>query len=379
MRVALFSDCYEPAINGVVTSIALQREALQALGCRVDLYCPTYPEASPEDPEIHRLWARPFPLHRREQVSLPLPPAVLRRALSTPYDLVHIQTPFTAGLMGMACALARGTPRVFHHHTLWEEYGDYLPIPRQVTGFLAVRLCRAMAQACHAVVAPSEQVRSRFAAQGVTRPIAVVPTGIRAAEFRGGTPRPEAQGKRVCLYIGRLAREKSVDTVVRAFRGISEEVPEAELWLVGDGPAREELESLVAELGLSSWCRFFGFVPRERLKDYVASAQLFLFASVTETQGLMVLEAQSGGVPVVAVRASGVDEAVRHGDGGVLVEPGDTAALARESVALLLDDELRTGYSKRARQWAEGFTIEAMGEGLLGLYRKVLNGTSNSA
>lgn len=373
MRIAIFSDCYFPTINGVVTSIKLQLEALRELGHVVDLYCPRYAKPFEDDEFTYRLSAFPFPFHKAEQVTLPWPPSVMKRFWSEPYDVVHLQTPFNLGMMGLTAAWWRGIPRVFHHHTLWEEYVDYLPIPKKATQTASIAVCRWLAMRCQGVISPSNQVKERFAAQGVTCPIDVIPTGIRGADFQNGTPRPELEeGDEVCLYIGRLAHEKSLDVVVRTFAGIHEKRPRTRFWLVGDGPARAALEQQVSELGLKGATRFFGFVDRSTLKDFVASARVFLFASQTETQGLVLLEAQAGGLPVVAVRASGVDEAVDPGVTGFMVEPGDESGMIASGLRLLEDPELYKEFSKAAEIWSAEFSIEQMGAALVNTYRRAI-------
>jgi 1,2-diacylglycerol 3-alpha-glucosyltransferase len=380
VRIAIFSDCYFPTVNGVVTSIKLQLEALRELGHEVDLYCPGYPKPHQDDEFTYRLTAFPFPFHKAEQVALPWPPSVVGRFWREKYDIFHLQTPFNVGMMGLSTAYARRVPRVFHHHTLWEEYVDYLPIPKQATRSASIAVCRWLAQSCQGVISPSKQVAERFAAQGVTRPITVVPTGIRGADFQNGRTREELrEGEEVCLYVGRLAHEKSLDVLVRVFAGIHAQRPNTRFWLVGDGPARAALEQQVAEAGLREVTRFFGFVERSSLKDFVASSRLFLFASQTETQGLVVLEAQAGGLPVVAVRASGVDEAVDPGVTGFMVEPGDEQGMVEHALRLLGDPELHKEFSQAAEKWSAEFSIEQMGAALVRTYQQAIDHASTSA
>jgi 1,2-diacylglycerol 3-alpha-glucosyltransferase len=373
VRIAVLSDCYLPAINGVVTSICQQTEALRRLGHQVDIFCPQYPHGGPAQDHTFRFWARPFIFHKREQFTLPWPPEVLRRLWSEPYDLVHLQTPFSVGMIGLSTALARRLPRVFHHHTLWEEYVDYIPIPKKVSSKASIMLCRGLANRCHGVVAPSEEVKQRFAAQGVRCPISVIPTGIDATLFRNGQIREESEPEtEVCLYIGRLAHEKSPDTLLRVFQRIHEARPQTRLWLVGDGPARTSLEKQAEELGIGESCQFFGFVARDTLRDFVASAKIFLFTSLTETQGLVVLEAQAGGLPVVAFQASGVNEAVLPDKTGYLIETGREELMAQAAVKLLSENHLREKFSSSARIWSENFSLERMGKSLVSTYEKAL-------
>ena len=373
MRIALISDCYRPAINGVVVSIGLQMEALRFLGHEVDLYCPSYPGQVTGELGIERLRSIAFPFHKSEQMTFPWPPQTLLKMWRAPYDVVHIQTPFFLGMMGMAMAVSRGLPRVFHHHTLWEEYVEYLPVPKRLTELGSIALCRAMANGCHGVISPSRRVEERFREQGAKGPVSVIPTGIRSETFQGGVVREERQpGDEVCLYVGRLAHEKSLDVLLRVFAKVHETRPETRLWLVGDGPARLALEEQCRELGISEVTTFFGFVPRTTIKDYVASSKLFLFASESETQGLVLLEAQAGGLPTVAVRASGVDEAVDCGVTGFLTEPGDEDGQAQKALELLSNTTLREQFSRAAVKWSEGFNLMGMGRSLTVTYESLI-------
>lgn len=374
MKIAIFSDCYFPTINGVVTSIKAQLEAVRALGHIVHLYCPSYPKEFTDDDLTWRLAAFPFPFHRAEQVALPWPPKVIWKIFNEPYDVFHLQTPFGIGLLGLVVSKLRGIPAVFHHHTLWEEYVDYLPVPKQATRRASILACSWLANSCRAVISPSHRVKDRFQTQGVRTPISVIPTGIDAAEFRGGSVRPELKtGEVVCLYVGRLAFEKSLDVVIRVFEEIYQNCPSARLWMVGDGPARTALEQQVSEAGLSQVVNFFGFVNRSDLKDFVASARIFLFASLSETQGLVLLEAQAGGLPVVAVRASGVDEAVESGRTGFLIDEGDESSMATLALTLLRDDSLHRAFGINASRWALNFSQEQMGRDLVQTYQSAVD------
>lgn len=235
MKIAVFTDCYFPAINGVVTSVKVQLEVLRELGHEVDLYCPSYPQNPTGEQSVYRLSATPFLFHKEEMMTFPWPPKVMKRIWTEPYDLFHLQTPFSVGWVGMLAAMTRRIPRIFHHHTLWEEYVDYLPIPTKVTERASIMLCRTFANWCQGVVAPSSQVKDRFAAQGVKRRIDIIPTGIRSTLFQNGECRPELQpDEDVVLYMGRLAHEKSLDVLVRVFAKIHEHRPSTRLWMVGD-------------------------------------------------------------------------------------------------------------------------------------------------
>lgn len=378
MRVAMFADCYHPVINGVTTSIELLCRALREEGHEVLLFAPGVPGYVDTDPHVRRFASFVFPLHPEERVSVPWPLAHLREAVRFRPHVVHLHTPFNVGLFGWAVAARVGCPRLFTHHTLFEEYLHYVPLPPRLMHPVAVAISRWFWNTSAVVIAPSEEVRQRQVEQGVKRPLHVIPTGIDISSFEGGDPvgpREElglGPEDRLLLYMGRVAREKSLDFLLEAFAGAAARDPRLRLAVIGDGPERPALEALAGSLGLAGKAHFLGYRPRGDLRHYLAAARAFVFASQTETQGLVLLEAQASGLPVVAVRASGVNEAVAPEVGGVLVDPGDREAFSREMGLLAEDDARRARLSQGARVFVEGFTIRTMGHRTLAAYQEAL-------
>lgn len=371
----MFSDCYEPVINGVVTSIACLVEALERDGHQVSLFVPDHPNQGRSSPGIHRFRSGAFWFHKEERFCLPWPPSTLAAFFQQRFDVVHLHTPFNLGLLGRTCARLRKLPTVFTHHTLWEEYVHYMPLPPKFMRAVAIGICNSFCNGSNRVVAPSAEVRDRLREQGVSNAIDVIPTGIDTNVFAGGFPELAweelgfAEGSRLFVYVGRVAREKSIDFVLKAFRELHRREPRCRLALVGDGPARAELERQAVDLGLGEIARFLGFRPRTELKHYLAAARGFLFASRTETQGLVLLEAQAAGVPVVGVRASGTSEAVDHERSGVLVDPGDLESFVDAAFKLATEDEVFSGMAQQAREWAESFSSAAMARRMVETYR----------
>jgi len=201
-------------------------------------------------------------------------------------------------------------------------------------------------------------VRDELLSRGVRTPIAVVPTGIDLARFRPGDRAAVrrrlgvAEGDALVLYVGRLDREKSVDRVLVAFERIASTVAAARLVLVGHGTEAVRLQRLAGSLSVAPRIRFLGVRPHDELAECYQAADVFLFASETETQGLVLAEAAACGLPAVAVDAPGCDEVVRDGDTGILTK-SDPAALAEAAIGLLLDPERRRGMARRAREIAE--------------------------
>ncbi len=375
----MFADCWHPVVNGVVTSIDILRSRLVGLGHEVELYVPNAPGSNlPVLPGIHRFASFTVPIHKESCFSVPFPIRHVAHALRTRPDVVHLHTPFNLGILGVLTAWRWGVPYVFTHHTLWEEYVHYVPLVSPRTSRrAAIALCRAYGNHAGAVIAPSAEVQERFKQQGVTSPIDVIPTGIDVEIFENGQPervRAEldlSEDEPVAIYAGRMGKEKSLDFVLGAFRLVLKELPRARLLMIGGGPEKEALEAIAARLGIERRVVFTGYVPRTRLVDYFRAAHVFVFASTTETQGLVSLEAQAAGLPVVAVRASGSTEAVVDGETGFLVAR-DEEAFSAATVRMLRDVTLRDRMAAKASAHAHACSSQSMAERALAVYESAI-------
>ena len=177
-------------------------------------------------------------------------------------------------------------------------------------------------------------------------------------------------------FIGRIGEEKSIDVVLECFAEAAREAPEIRLAIIGHGKYLVTLRKLAARLGVGSKVLFPGARPREDLRHYLAASRAFLFASQTETQGLVLLEAAAAGVPVCAVRASGVADAVCHGETGILVEPGDRAGFVRGILELARRPEWAADLGRHGARWVERFSIGEMGRQVSDIYHRVLEENS---
>lgn len=377
MRIAHFSDCYTPRINGVTTSIQVLKRALEREGHEVHLFVPRYLRENPSEEHIHRIASMYMPLQPEDRMGIPWPPAQMRQLYGQKFDIVHVHTPFNMGWMGYSKALVGRVPMVFTHHTLWEEYAHYLKgVPLRLGRWVGQQLCDFYFRRARAVVMPSHEVAR--AIQGRLRcPYEVIPTGIDCAALRGGDPEVARREiglsaeDNLFLYVGRMGKEKSIDFLIRAFADYRKEGGQAHFALVGGGPEQENLKRLTSELGLTQVCHFLGYRQRERLKDYLAATRVFLFASQTETQGLVLIEAAAAGVPVVAVRASGVNEAVEPDGSGLLTSPGQMEEFVAAIRRLDEDAPLHQRLSQGASAWADGFSDREMGCKMTNLYRSL--------
>jgi len=266
---------------------------------------------------------------------------------------------------------------VFTYHTRYEKYAHYVPVRRPLVEAAAIRLSSSFAASAAAVIAPSQAVRQTLAERGVGASVEVIPTGVDVASFRPGDPVAArralalAAADPVLLYVGRLDREKSVERLLLAFAHVQGTVPHARLVLVGHGTETARLQALARTLPAAGRIAFLPARPHADLPVCYQAADVFLFASETETQGLVLAEAAACGVPAVSVTGPGCDEVVRDGETGLLTK-AEPPALAEAAISLLLDGQRRRRMGRRAREIAErDFDVRLQIDHTVALYARV--------
>ncbi|MBM4441270.1 MAG: glycosyltransferase [Candidatus Rokubacteria bacterium] len=354
LKVALFTNNYLPFRGGVTTSVETLRQGLDARGHAAWVFAPRFPGAADVSERVVRYPSLPAATYPEFVLAVPWAPALSRRVAAEGFDVFHAHHPFLLGPAARRLARRPRRPLVFTYHTRYDKYAHYVPLPRAVVAAAAIGLSTRFAARADAVIAPSALIRDELAARGVRAPIAVVPTGVDLARFAPGDTAVArralglARDDQVLLYVGRLDREKSVGRVLTAFDRVAGTLPRARLVLAGHGTEAEALQRQAATLAAHARVSFLGVRAHEALADCYRAADLFVFASETETQGLVLAEAAACGVPAVTVSGPGCDEVVRDGETGVLTKP-DAAALSEAIIGLLLDHERRLRMAARAR------------------------------
>lgn len=382
MNILMVSDVYFPRVNGVSTSIQTFQRQLAAQGVSLRLVVPEYQQEiakSACEPWCIRIPSRkiPFDPEDRAMDSAALE-AVLQQEIPKAH-LVHIQTPFFAHYAAVKIARQHRVPVVATYHTFFEEYlYHYIPlIPKSWLKGLARRISRQQCNALDHVVVPSRAMRDRLAAYGVTTPMTVLPTGIPLHAFAqgdGAAFRAEhgiAPDRPVALFVGRVAHEKNIDFLLEVIARVRHDHPGILLLIAGEGPALNELQRQVWHADLQQHVRFIGYMDRERvLPSCYAAANVFVFASRTETQGLVLLEAMAMGVPVLALSAMGTAD-ILEAEQGCIIAQDDVEDFALALSALLRDPVQQQRLSAQARHWAGEWSDQRMAERLIGLYQQV--------
>jgi len=395
MRILLTSESYLPYVSGVTVSVDALARGLGARGHRVMVLAPRpAPGAAVEDvgspgPEPQYAWLASYQLPRvappgyRMPVPNPADPALAEAGRFAP-DIVHAHSPFVTGLMARRLARAAGRPLAFTHHTRFDDYSHYLGPFGRLGAVLSGAFIRRFWLGSAAIIAPStelaEEIRLRLP-RHARRRVVVIPTGVDVAGIQARRPidsRPIAgwaPDTLVVASLGRLAPEKSPLTILEAFEIAARKRRDLRLLLIGGGPMEAELRERAESPTLAGRVRLTGQLPRPEALATLAGADLFVFASQTETQGLVLAEALAAGLPALAVEGPGVRDSVRDGvDGRIL--PADPAETRVERLAAALeemarDDATRGSMAARARADAAGFAGERRVEQVESLYRAI--------
>ena len=374
MRIAIFSESFAPVVNGVSVSVDCLGTALEALGHELAFFAPRFPGYTDARPRVFRFPSVITPYQRNYPLALPAGPGLFRAFRDFHPDVVHTQTPFMTGVAGMLWARRTRTPIVSTNHTLYAEYVHYIRgMPRPLMRGITKAWMRFYYNRCDAVVVPSRATGGVLERYGVRTPWRAVPTGIEMpggpdssqdARERLGVP----SGAPLMVFVGRLAKEKNLDLLLEAFGRVLTARPDARLAVIGDGPYRTHCEAQAVQLGIREAVVFTGALPRSELPALLCSADLFLFPSLTETQGLAIGEAASCGLPSVVVNAGGAPEFVRDGETGYLVS-NDAREFAARALELLNDSGMRSSFSRQAKEFAATLTMETMARKMLEVYR----------
>jgi 1,2-diacylglycerol 3-alpha-glucosyltransferase len=376
MRIGFFTDTYTPQINGVVTSIKLFTEALERQGHEVYIFAPT-PRQPADTSRIVRIPSVPFAFQPEMRLASIYSQHAYQLVRRANLDVIHSHDPFAIGLFGLAVAKRFRLPYVHTYHTLYPEYVHYVWETR-FTRAMAKRLSRDFCDQCDLVLAPSTKIEKALAAWGVTAPVKLLPTGVDAARFGVRDAAAAAalrtrfkipEGDRLLTFVGRIGLEKNLDLLVEAMGYVK--TPGARLLVVGNGPYRSDLEKRIASLGVGDRVTFTGYLQRDEVAAAYAASDLFFFASLSETQGLVVAEAMASGLPVVAVEDLAVGDAVADGVNGFLV-PERPEALAEAADRVLTDPSLRAMMGAESLRRAEELSIDRMAVRLAEFYAELV-------
>lgn len=376
----MITDVYFPRVNGVSTSIQTFSADLQALGHDVALVAPGYGRSSLDVAGVFRVPSVPIPLDPEDRLMRwRRLQGLLQELAKDTFDLVHIQTPFLAHYAGVRFAEALRLPRVETYHTFFEEYFFHYVrfLPRRMLKALARRFSRSQCNDVDGLIVPSSQMREVLESYGIKAPMEVIPTGIAMEDFAGGDGPGFRERKGIprdrplVAFVGRVAFEKNIDFLLRMTARLKLDIPNILFVISGEGPALGALKERAHELSLADNVSFVGYLDRRTaLLDCYRAADVFVFASRTETQGLVLLESMAVGTPVVSTAELGTRDVLRQGEGAVIV-PEDEDEFAAAVAVLLKDKARRQDLGRAGERYARQWSARAMAERLATFYARV--------
>lgn len=375
MNIGIFTDCYTPEVNGIVTSLRLFITAFRARGHSVFIFAPDNEDKDDSDEiTIERF---PSTLVWGKQVRLSLPFIKSKNIATLNLDIIHVQTPGPIGMVGTRLGKKLHIPLVYTYHTRIERYAHfYAHLPLWVEKGALTFAAKVFYNRHAVVVAPSTGIKRELSSY-VKSPISVIPTGV-------DTIKNQAQAKTVdvadvlrrygvapndefVITTSRLGKEKNISFIIDAFCSLHNKRPATKLLIVGDGPDRDDLATYAANSACRDHIIFLGFQTQSTLFALYQKAKVFVFSSLTETQGMVVLEALTMGLPVVALAGTGTEDLLAGDMGGFMVAP-HPELFTQKILELVTSDKLWEQKHLEALQRATEFSIEKMAERMLVLY-----------
>ncbi len=374
MNILLISDVYFPRVNGVSTSVRTFTEQLQKQGHTVHLIAPDYGVETEDEAWISRVPARKIFFDPEDYLMKYSEVIKLLSVLKEKkFDLIHIHTPFIAHYAGLKLAQALEIPVVETYHTFFEDYlHHYLPwIPKTIARGLARQISKKQCNQVDAIVAPSQPMLDVLRSYGVTAEAEVIATGLQDNSFAkaDGNVFRNKYGitidRPMMLYVGRVAFEKNIDFLLEVTQKVIQKKPDILMVITGEGPAEKSLHAKARALGIENSVQFIGYLDRNtELNACYQSADIFVFASKSETQGLVLLEAMAQGTPVVAIAELGTASILIEGQ-GARIATDNVTEFADKVHGLITQPKVRkqlgiAGKAYASSLWSAGAKAEQM-------------------
>jgi glycosyltransferase involved in cell wall biosynthesis len=382
MRIGFFTDSYLPATHGVEISIETFREELEKMGHEVFVYAPEAPGYKDKNPNVFRFKSVKIIKNPEMYNAFNFLPVnhEFKDISHLKLDIAHAHSPFSLGILAKYISERQIIPLVYTHHTHYPEYVKAYVGEKVLLPYLAKIYSTWFVNNSDAVIAPSLKIKKLLKSYGADEdiPIYVLPTGIDLNTFKKSTIDKEKLrkeldlpvDKKILLFVGRIGKEKNVEFLIEAFNELLKERKDVLLLIVGDGPFLEELKKISQEMKIESFVEFTGRVSHEKVISYYQSADVFLFPSLTDTQGIVILEALGCGTPVVVLKDDAFDGIVLDNKNGFSVKEESPSLFAQKTNLILSDSSLYNKFSDFAVKTTKNFSKEKVAEKLAGIYEE---------
>lgn len=386
MKIGIFSDAYNPAINGVVTSINMLEREMKKRGHEVYVFAPSKSISTPnQDQNLYMLKSMPLIVAKEYKFRLAAfySREVAKKIKELDLDIIHTHSEFSLGLFGKIISRKFKIPFIHTYHTMWEDYIHYLIPVKGTRNIYPKRFARTFSKnfitKAECIIAPSKKTEKylRYKCKIKNKPIYIVPTGIDIEPFKKENYSNEERLKlreslgiskddKIILFLGRVAEEKSIDKILNAMPLIFKNMPNAKFLIVGEGPSKKQLMEQAKKLQIMDKVIFTGKVDWDEVPKYYNISDIFVNASLTETQGLTFIEAMAAGIPVVAKYAPNLSEFIINNYNGILVKKDSD--FAKTIISVLTNEKLQKKLSTNGLEVAQNFSLKEFGDKLEVVY-----------
>ena len=380
MRIGIFTDTYYPQVNGVVTSILMLEKELRNLGHEVYIFTTSNPKDRDLAKNIFRLPSMPFVFLLTYRIAFFCSPKMLYKIKNFNLDIIHTQTEFSVGLFGKMVSKFLKIPMVHTYHTMYEDYVHYVAKGYFFKPKAAQKFSKIFCNMAKTVIVPTQKTKDYLIAYGVKKPIKIIPTGIELEKFMDYVVPEKIMNLKknlglktddfVILFLGRVAKEKSIDVLISQMPNIMKKIKNAKLLIVGGGPYLEKLKSLSCNLYMDENIFFTGEIPWQQINLYYKLADVFVTASTSETQGLTCIEAMASKIPVICKNDPSVQNLIENGENGFMFDnPEDLTNIIYD---LKQNLQLRTKVIDNAITTVDNLSCNSFAKSVQDIYYQVI-------
>lgn len=382
LKIAFYTDTFLPAVDGVVVSILNFRKELEKRGHEVYIFASGNAKTKQLVKDDDRITIiRGLTFKKYPQYSLALfPIASAFKLMNVRIDINHAHTPFMMGVHALTVSKFDRKPLVGSFHTLFtnssviKEYTVDSKFIRKAILKYSWKYAQLFYERCDSVVAPSDSIKNMLTRKGING-VNVVPNGVDIKRFSPSIDGSKIRSKvsknsrdKLVMYVGRISREKRIETLIEAARMLKNE--NIRFALVGTGPAYAHYQHMVERMHLQDKIRFMGFVGNGELPKYYAACDAFCIPSTFETQGIVSIEAMASGKPVIGADYLALKELIKNGKNGEKFAPGDSRGCANKIRKVLYNIDSYKGMVDTAKL----YSVQKTTDDLLDVYRRTLNG-----
>jgi 1,2-diacylglycerol 3-alpha-glucosyltransferase len=379
MKIAFFANSYFPITYGSTVSIENFRVGLEKLGHEVHIFVPRFWGYKYEIEHIHLYPSVMFGYKIKYPLAILNFSKITKEAELLDFDIIHAQHPFSVGCEGMKIAKKKNIPLIFTHHAKYEEYSHYIPpiIPQKIVKSIISKRVTNFANQADICISPSKTIEEYMRERKIITQIEILPTGIAWKNFqrgdRGATRKKLGikEGQKVVMFLGRIENEKNIIFLVQEILPILKNNQNIKFLLVGGGSLVPEIKKLAKKEDVLSQLIFTGIVKQSEVVDFYAVADVFLHASLTETQGMTIAEAMSAGLPIVAIEASGVVDQLENQKTGIMIKK-EKGLFKKEVEKIIIDEDRARELGKAAKEKSKEFDNSIRVKQLEKIYKEAI-------